>query len=239
MRFTGSILAIFFCAAVANAAVADTASPDAPGAPPADTNSLPPDIVPPQADGPHTLGDNYPVWARRLGEQGVVTVKFTITVGGTVADLSVVKSSGFADLDDAALTAVKAWRYKPATKDGKPIPMPSETNVKFELTDNNGYPMGLPYVELDMTTADYPSDALAAKEEGKVWVGILVSEDGEVISAAMVKPSSSRLLNAASMPLAMKRWHFTPATLDGKPVKSAIVLILNWRLSSTPPSYKH
>lgn len=241
MRFIGSILAVSVGVILgASSAVADTApaNPDTPPPPP-NENAAPSGVTPPRADGPHTLGGNYPPMARRMGEQGIVTVKFTVTVDGTVADLTVIKSSGFADLDDAALTAVKTWRYKPATKDGTPVPVVTEANVKFELTDNNGYPMGLPYSELSMTAADYPPEALAAKEEGQVWVGIVVSEDGDVISAAMVRPSSSRSLNETSLSLAVSRWHFTAAKLDGKPVKSAIVLILNWRLPSSPPPIKH
>jgi len=48
----------------------------------------------------------YPPFSRQRNIEGVVTVAFTIGPNGFISGLSVVKSSGFASLDDAALLAV-------------------------------------------------------------------------------------------------------------------------------------
>jgi len=68
-----------------------------------------------------------------LGEQGTVMVRFTIQPDGSVSDPAVVKSCGFPMLDEAALTAVKAWRYNPALQDGKPVPVKWSANVLWRL----------------------------------------------------------------------------------------------------------
>lgn len=80
----------------------------------------------------------YPESARQAHEQGTVKLEFTITQDGAVANATVLKSSGFPDLDDAALEAVQTWRYKPAQQDGKPIAVVSAANIKFQLTDDTG-----------------------------------------------------------------------------------------------------
>lgn len=49
----------------------------------------------------------YPLWARRRAIQGTATVAFRILEGGKVDGLRVVKSSGSALLDQAALEAVR------------------------------------------------------------------------------------------------------------------------------------
>ena len=50
----------------------------------------------------------YPASARERGEQGAVGVSFTIGPGGRVAAASVVRPSGFAELDDAARQIVRS-----------------------------------------------------------------------------------------------------------------------------------
>ncbi|MGK5024408.1 energy transducer TonB [Janthinobacterium sp. RB2R34] len=62
----------------------------------------------------------YPKSSQRNEETGVVTLSFLIGVDGKVADSKIVKSSGFRDLDKAAVTGISRCTFKPATVDGKP-----------------------------------------------------------------------------------------------------------------------
>jgi TonB family protein len=52
----------------------------------------------------------YPAEARAAGVEGVVLVGFTVDVAGRVTDPVVL--SGHVLLDDAALAAVRQWRYR-------------------------------------------------------------------------------------------------------------------------------
>jgi len=56
----------------------------------------------------------YPAQARRLGQEGIVRVRFNVTSDGTVTDVQVEESSGFQSLDNAAVDAVIASSPVPA-----------------------------------------------------------------------------------------------------------------------------
>jgi len=104
--------------AAAAPAEAPTAKPQANAAPAAPaTNSQPPLTLPNlNADYLNNPAPRYPEDARERGEQGKVLVRALITAGGTVAELALRKSSGYADLDQSALETVKKWRFVPARR---------------------------------------------------------------------------------------------------------------------------
>jgi protein TonB len=60
----------------------------------------------------------YPPQSRRLGEQGRVIHSVLISADGTPVSAKLVKSSGFARLDEAAYAAVMKWRYVPGKRNG-------------------------------------------------------------------------------------------------------------------------
>jgi protein TonB len=60
----------------------------------------------------------YPSASRRAGEQGTVMLKILIGEDGRARDVQVERSSGFARLDDAAVDAVRKWRFAAAVKNG-------------------------------------------------------------------------------------------------------------------------
>jgi protein TonB len=62
----------------------------------------------------------YPKAALMNEEQGVVSMKFLVSADGKVLESKLDKTSGFKNLDKAAMSAVSACKFKPGTKDGKP-----------------------------------------------------------------------------------------------------------------------
>jgi periplasmic protein TonB len=94
-------------------------------------------IVPPRAvaglDG--NLAPSYPESARRRGEQGRVMLRVTVSTEGSPMDVSVAGSSGYPILDDAAVNAVRRWRFTPATQAGRPLVATAEVPVVFHLTE--------------------------------------------------------------------------------------------------------
>lgn len=60
----------------------------------------------------------YPIIPLRLQQQGEVSVSFRILNDGTVTGVTVTKSSGFEDLDNAALSCAAQSRYAPLTGQG-------------------------------------------------------------------------------------------------------------------------
>jgi protein TonB len=63
----------------------------------------------------------YPAAARRNGVQGTVTMRVVVTSEGVPARVEVEKSSGSVHLDNAALEAVKAWRFTPARRGAESV----------------------------------------------------------------------------------------------------------------------
>jgi protein TonB len=75
----------------------------------------------------------YPVAARRAREQG--TVKLLVLVGpdGRVSDVMVSGSSGSKRLDEAALSAVKRWRWSPTKRAGAAVAVRGTVTIPFVL----------------------------------------------------------------------------------------------------------
>jgi protein TonB len=76
---------------------------------------------------------NYPRAARRLGLEGRVVLRAEILATGGCGQIAVSRSSGHAVLDDAALQAVKGWRFVPATRGGQAVAAWVEVPVTFRL----------------------------------------------------------------------------------------------------------
>jgi protein TonB len=75
----------------------------------------------------------YPRRARQLEQEGEALIRVKLDPRGNAAEVLVWKSSGFALLDAAAMTAVRGWRFVPAHRDGKAIVAWVEIPVRFAL----------------------------------------------------------------------------------------------------------
>ena len=60
----------------------------------------------------------YPKASLMNEEQGTVSMAFLVSASGEVMDSKVDKSSGYKNLDKAAVKAISACKFKPGTKDG-------------------------------------------------------------------------------------------------------------------------
>lgn len=80
----------------------------------------------------------YPPLSRRLGHEGVVLLRLTISPLGIITAADIENSSGYADLDRTAAQWVKThWRYRPATVAGHPVMSTAEASVRFSLKDSD------------------------------------------------------------------------------------------------------
>jgi protein TonB len=77
----------------------------------------------------------YPEEARRAGAEGTVTVRIEIKENGQPGDIAVVRSSGRASFDAAAVEAVRSWRFVPAqeTETGRAVSCYTTVAVVFRL----------------------------------------------------------------------------------------------------------
>jgi serine/threonine-protein kinase len=75
----------------------------------------------------------YPPFARSAHVQGVVRLDAVIGKDGTIQDLKVI--SGHPLLINAAMDAVKNWRYQPTLLNGQPVEVDTEIDVNFALVE--------------------------------------------------------------------------------------------------------
>lgn len=73
----------------------------------------------------------YPDALLRRGIGGTVGVTVAVDVRGRVTDTIVSGSSGQPDLDRAAASGVRRWRFRPALQRGVPVPSSARVNVVF------------------------------------------------------------------------------------------------------------
>jgi TonB family protein len=75
----------------------------------------------------------YPVAAKKAGISGTAILSVNIDEHGNPTSVSKVKSSGNADLDEAAMQTVKRWRFRPAKIDDRAVPARLQIPVRFAL----------------------------------------------------------------------------------------------------------
>jgi protein TonB len=74
----------------------------------------------------------YSEEARKAKHQGLVVLQGVVEPDGRMDNLTVITSLGMG-LDDQAMRAVRLWRFKPGTKNGKAVPVWARIEVLFRL----------------------------------------------------------------------------------------------------------
>lgn len=94
-------------------------------------------VIPPRQDASSlsNTAPAYPALSRRLGEEGRVLLDVHILADGSVGELKLKKSSGSSRLDEAAMKAVKNWKYIPARQGGQAIAFWYVQPVSFVLNN--------------------------------------------------------------------------------------------------------
>ncbi len=80
----------------------------------------------------HKVQPNYPPLARQARIYGQVVLQAVISKAGTIENLHLV--SGHPMLTQAAMDAVKQWRYRPYILNGEPVEVETQVTVNFTLT---------------------------------------------------------------------------------------------------------
>lgn len=75
----------------------------------------------------------YPAASKHKKETGTVVVRVVISEQGTVMEASIRQSSGFSALDQAALNAVRRYRFSPTIRDGRAVTAAGSIAMPFTL----------------------------------------------------------------------------------------------------------
>jgi len=218
------VRAVIVLALVTSLAVAN----DAPTPPNPDAEVMP-DI------GPAILRDwiqpEYPAEARKAKAEGTVTVRFVVETDGTVSRENVGKSSDDR-FNEAALAAVRRWKFKPATEDGATIASAMQVKVVFALAQLNQKsvpiypPQAQQPVAFKVTPAkekgsidpDYPAELEETKLPGEVHMEFIVNEEGKVEQPRVLWATHPAFVETSLR--AIRRAEFAPAHQGPLPRRS-------------------
>jgi TonB family protein len=197
----------------------------------------------------------YPEVAKGARVSGIVIAEIVVSPDGDVSEAHVIRS--IALLDDAAIDAIRQWKYTPTTLNGVPVPVIMTVTVNFSLSDNPPPPPqmqtvasfspspsdpllvnGRPVVRIggDVKAPErikfvaprYPEEAQAARVSGIVIVEAVIDETGHVANAKIVR--SVALLDQAALDAVMQ-WEFTPTLLNGVATPVLMTMTVNFTLS--------
>jgi len=102
-------------------------------------------LTPPKSKGPDTAAlasrlkrlrgpsPDYPAAALTQHLAGSVVLEYTVDTSGETRDIHVVEATPPGVFDQAAINAVKHWRYAPPLADGAAVEVPVRTRMRFEL----------------------------------------------------------------------------------------------------------
>lgn len=216
------MLAILMLAA-GGPASADNAASGAPSCPYRPTHAVPLSVS----------ADDYPLLSLANSEEGRVVVQFVIRPDGSISDVGVARSSGFARLDGATVDiARQRWHFDPVLVDGNPISCRYQVEVAWSLETSPEELEEHGFAVVRLGAADYPPEALARREAGLTLVIAIVDKQGKITKAYKGRSSGFSDLDASAVQLVESgKWPVVPAQIDGKPVGEMVRFAVVWTLS--------
>lgn len=182
----------------------------------------------------------YPAAMRRFGLSGRVVCDFDVMEDGHVAKVGIFESDNPA-FDEAAVEAVRRWRYQPAMRDGKPLRMRVRQPVHFNYTGEGGAGASGAYrvtdeadqsklpPELRFDTAPqirgvtlpvYPHALRVEAVRGRARAAMLVGPAGEVTGVKIL--AADRPEFGLALAAALQGFKFDPAYRGGQPVPTLV-----------------
>ncbi len=176
----------------------------------------------------------YPFGFVKTKVETTVELVIEIDEKGNVSEANVLKAA-HASFGNAALEAVRKWKYKPAMRNGKAVRVRRVQPVYFSFDETNSSARttnlsrnrksknstGVMYPEiLSQGMPVYPFNLLADGLNGSATINFVVGEDGSVVTTEIFKQSRSEFGLAAAS--ALLYWKFKPAKKGGLPIPFAL-----------------
>ena len=181
----------------------------------------------------------YPQVARQARVEGMVILEAKTDEQGNVVDARILRSIPV--LDQAAIDAVKQWKYEPLIIGGKPRKVLFTVTVRFMLKEGDKrktldkFAQGAVRAENDIKPPKlvkevapvYPEVARVAVIEGVVILGVKTDEEGRVKDVMVLR--SIPLLDQAAID-AVRQWVYEPLIIDGKAVPVVFTVTVRFQL---------
>lgn len=187
----------------------------------------------------------YPEQASNARHQGTVVLSALAGADAQFHDMKVLRSLGLG-MDEAALEAVKQWKFKPAMQNGQPVDYQVNIEVNFRLPGSAQLAQAVAAQPLQNSGAAadpavdtkpvllykrepvYPEEARKAGRQGTVVLSVMIGADAQVHNMKVTHSLGLGMDEAALE--AVKQWKFKPATQNGQPVDYQVNLEVNFRL---------
>ena len=196
---------------------------------------------------------DYPPAALEQRVSGPVVLSARISPSGDVESIRFL--SGPPMLAQAAIEAVKQWKYKPYLLNGEAVKVETTVGLSFALVDQNGLQgiVSEPPPNQDMppriaipqrirvssgvsqgllehkVNPEYPPDAREQNIQGVVVLKVNIDKQGKVYAVELV--SGHPLLAPAAME-AVRQWTYKPYLLNGIPVEVETQVRVNFMLAN-------
>lgn len=185
----------------------------------------------------------YTRTARDNKIEGTVTVEASFDAKGNMQVLRTVKSLG-SGLDEAALAALRSWKFCPALRNGMPVDSIGEIDILFNIADlpaaefddmNHVEPGTSAPTVLKRVQPQYTEEARTARTGGTVVLQAVIQTDGTTKILKIVRPLGFGLTERAID--ALLQWTFQPAMRNGQAVAVSSNIEVNFNLEkAAPPS---
>jgi TonB family protein len=164
----------------------------------------------------------YPKEAQEAHISGQVMIQASTDINGNISDTKVVE--GPEQLREAAVTAIRQWKYEPFIMDGKAKPIHLTVIVSFNLQSKpKDEPINLASKNhpnlIKKVEPKYPVEAFKKNIQGKVVIEATTDPEGNVVDVKVVDGVEG--LNEAAAE-AIKQWKYEPYFVKG--VKKAVRL---------------
>jgi TonB family protein len=180
------------------------------------------------------VSPKYPKDALKRRVEGVVVLTVSVAKHGEVKNATVV--SGDPDLAEAAIRAVRKWRYVPYFLNDQPIEVKTTVTISFKITDRKPdisakylLPSEPPIDQIvkigpgvtpprTFYTPDpeYTKAAQQDKVQGVVVLSCVISATGTPLGVSVTRSLRPDLDQKAIE--AVRQWRFRPGTKEGKSV---------------------
>jgi Gram-negative bacterial TonB protein C-terminal len=164
---------------------------------------------------------------------GVVVLDASLDDKGAITGTTVVRD--IPSLTSPAISAIRTWKFSPATGLGKPEPSTMRVAVVFRprsylaagpsftpiFLEGNPNRAGQSYIPPGIASVTYPQYPINAAAPGTVVIQVTVSKSSAIQHLKIVRDLTPFTQFALSI---ANKWRFQAATLDGKPVASNLAI---------------
>jgi TonB family protein len=194
---------------------------------------------------PQVTRATFPTYPVLSMANGTVVLDVMISEEGEVRNVQVRRD--IASITEEAVRSVSTWKLEPAKFNGKagtsrmtvavtfnPVP-PFAANVPLPplIHQDDEARIQSRFQPPQVTRATFPTYPTNALNPGTVILQVSIDEAGKAQSTKVLRDAPPFTTTSIQ---AIEDWRFMPATLDGKPVESKVVLVFCFRLpfSSLP-----